>query len=348
MVTALLDTDGRLEVVNLVLPAPGPGQVHVDVEAAAVCGRDRDLLGSAAEPRVVGHEAVGTVGAVGEGVERVRVGDPVLVTPQWRCGTCTTCVRGEPTLCTTAAAGRDRTHGTVDGRPVTASLATGALAAATVVEASAVQQLPEGVPPLHAVLFSCALPTGIGAVRNVARAWPGETVVVLGAGAVGLGAVQGAVLAGATAAVACDPDPRRRGLATACGAGVAVAPADVGAAVDAATDGAGADHVVVATSDPLAPEVALALVRPGGTVVLVGRSGHARIDVDVVASRGIRLLGTTRGNGSLDDDVPQLLELAMDGRLVLDDLGGDDLALEDVAAVLSGPVGGSPRRLVRF
>jgi len=159
--------------------------------------------------------------------------------------------------------------------------------------------------------------------------------------------VQGTVLAAAEPVLLVDPHALRRDLALLAGAAAACDPDDdVPGRVASATAGVGADHVVVAAPGDAALAMALEIVRPGGTVTVVAGSGALRVAAAGLVERGLRLVGARWGGGDPDVEVPRLLELAMDGKLLLDELLGDELSLDEAPEALPEG-GGAARRLVR-
>jgi Zn-dependent alcohol dehydrogenase len=201
----------------------------------------------------------------------------------------------------------------------------GAFAEAVVVHHSQVVPIPGDVPLDRACLLACGVITGVGAVVNTARVGPGESVVVLGAGGVGLNAVQGARLAGASPIVAVDPLPLKRAAAPAFGATHVLDPdrEDVRARVRELTAGRGADHVLVTVGSPAAAQGAVGLVRRGGTVTLVGMpatGATAAVVIGDFAYHNLRLLGSNVGSTRPAVDIPRLAGLYQAGRLRLDEL----------------------------
>ena len=209
----LPEVGAPLEITAIELPDPGPGQVRVRLAAAGVCHSDLSLSNGTMRvpvPAVLGHEGAGTVLAVGEGVTHVAPGTEVVLNWAPSCGTCHACSLGEVWLCANALNGAAdvyaRTAAGVDLHP---GLNVAAFAEETVVAANCVLPLPEGVPLTDAALLGCAVLTGYGAVHHSARVRAGETVAVYGVGGVGLAALQGARIAGASRIVAVDVSPEK-------------------------------------------------------------------------------------------------------------------------------------------
>jgi S-(hydroxymethyl)glutathione dehydrogenase/alcohol dehydrogenase len=239
-----------LVVTDIDLPDPGPGQVRVRLAAAGVCHSDLSLSNGTLRqpaPAVLGHEGAGTVVAVGEGVDHVAAGDPVVLNWAPACGTCHFCGLGEPWLCSDANTAASAPYATLtaDGSPLYPGLGTAVFAEETVVAARAVLPLPAGVPLTDAALLGCAVLTGYGAVHHAAAVREGESVAVYGVGGVGLAVLQAARIAGAGPIVAVDVAPGKEELARAAGAtDFVVAGDDTAKRVRALTGGHGADVAI--------------------------------------------------------------------------------------------------------
>jgi S-(hydroxymethyl)glutathione dehydrogenase / alcohol dehydrogenase len=208
---AIGDGAGGFVIDMVTVRAPGPGEVRVRLSAAGICHTDQASLHWPG-PLVLGHEGAGVVEALGSGVQHLSLGQPVLLNWAIPCGRCPQCLRGRGSLC-------ERTHG-VDGalgtsraapghtlwrgQAVQRSFNLGTFAQHTLVRAEAVTPLPPTLPVRCACILGCGVMTGVGAVLNVAAVLPGDTVVVVGCGGVGLSAIQGAKLAGAARIIAVD------------------------------------------------------------------------------------------------------------------------------------------------
>ena len=292
---------------------------------------------------------------MGDAVDGVGPGDRVVVTLVRSCGTCPSCSRGERVFCEatfrldTATALR-----AVDGAPIHQGLGTAAFAERVVVHASQVVAIPPHVPFASAALLGCAVLTGVGAVLNTARVEPGSNVVVIGTGGVGLNAVQGAAIARSRSIVAVDLSDVKLEAALRFGATHAVNPAsqDVLGAVTTITGGRRADYafVTVGAAGPI--DQALALVRRGGMVVIVGMppsSVTTTLDPGVIAEDGIRIVGSKMGTANVGVDVPHLIDLYGQGRLKLDELVSGRFALEEInEAIDSAKRGDALRNVIVF
>ena len=328
-----------LAIETVELAQPGPDEVRVRMAACAICHSDVLFMEGAwggTLPAVYGHEAAGTVEAVGPGVIGVGPGDRVVVALIRSCGGCHYCAQGHPTLCeTTFPLDETSPLRATDGSPIVQGLRTGAFAEAVVVDASQVVRLPESMSLEAASLLACGVITGFGAVTNTAAVTAGSSVVVIGTGGVGLNSVQGAALSGANPVIAMDLSGAKLETARAFGATHAVNPAEEDAieAVRRLTGGRGADFVFEAAGSKAAMEQGLALLAKGGALVLVGMTASGiTVDMDpgTVASVGQRILGSKMGSSRLPVDIPLLVGLYEAGRLKLDELISGRFPLEGV------------------
>jgi len=211
--------------------------------------------------------------------------------------------------------------------------------------------VPEDVGPDRACLLACGVITGVGAVLNTAALTPGSSAVVIGAGGVGVNAIQGAALAGAAPIVAIDIVPGKLPLARRFGATHALdgRQGDIAGRIRELTAGRGADYVFVTVGSPAAVSQALSLARRGGTVVLVGMpaaGATAPIPVSDFAYNGLRLLGSNMGSTRLGVDVPRLLTRYREGRLKLDELITARYPLERINEAIEAMEGGAALRNV--
>jgi S-(hydroxymethyl)glutathione dehydrogenase/alcohol dehydrogenase len=334
----LREAGGELRVEEIDLPQPGPGQVRVRLAATGVCRSDLSLARGTmphAMPVVLGHEGAGRVVATGEGVTGLAPGDPVVLNWAPACRDCWWCRRGEPWLCARGTdAWRHPYARLADGTEVYPGLGTAGFASETVVGASSCVPLPGDIPLAEAALLGCAVLTGVGAVRNAARVRPGESVVVIGLGGVGLAAVQGARLAGAEPIVAVDPEEGKAELARRLGATDFLTPGpDLARRVRAMLDGRGADHAIECVGRSESIRAAWSATRRGGRATVVGMGSTA----DLVSFNALEighfartLAGCVYGNADPATDVPRLLDDYRDGRLDLAGLVTERIPLEGV------------------
>jgi S-(hydroxymethyl)mycothiol dehydrogenase len=324
-------------VETVLVPDPGPGEAVVGVQACGVCHTDLHYReGGISEdyPFLLGHEAAGTVTAVGEGVTDVAVGDYVIL--NWRavCGKCRACARGRPWYCfDTANATQKMTL--ADGTVLSPALGIGALAEKTLVAAGQCTKVDPAAPATAAGLLGCGVMAGIGAAINTGGVTRGDTVAVFGCGGVGAAAVAGAALAGARTIVAVDVDARKLGLARHFGATHAVnaRAEDPVAAVRAATDGFGADVVIDAVGRPETYQQAFQARDLAGTLVLVGvPTPDMRLEMPLLDffSHGGALKSSWYGDCLPSRDFPMLIDLYQQGRLDLDRFVSATITLDEV------------------
>jgi Zn-dependent alcohol dehydrogenase len=341
----LPQTGAQLEVCELDLAPPGPGEVLVRLHASGVCHSDLNAIDGTAEtrcPAVLGHEGAGVIEQVGPGAGLAPGTHVALSWMPW-CGRCEECLRDLSHLCRSAwqAMGHG---GLLDGTPRLSrggepvfhySLLSTFAERAVVAERSCVP-IPEDVPFDVASLVGCAIATGIGAIWNTAGVRPGDRVAVLGCGGVGLSAILGAVTAGATPIVAVDVVEEKLERALELGATHAVrwsGSAEETAEAVVSLSG-GVDYAVEATGRPEASLAAFLSTRARGAAVLIGipRADAAVSLPALQIPRGERrVLGSIYGSSRPERDFPRILSLYRRGRLPLDRLISHRLPLADVA-----------------
>ncbi|TCM88195.1 Zn-dependent alcohol dehydrogenase [Rhodovulum steppense] len=342
-----------LTIETLHLRPPGPGEVEVTLGAVAICHSDISMAEGAwnqSLPAVYGHEAAGHVAAIGPGVTGVAPGDRVLVTLIRACGRCPTCAGGHPTICRTKPGDGDTPLFTASGEPVHQGLDTGAFAEAVVVHHSQLAPIPADMALDAASLISCGVITGLGAAVNTARVRPGETVVVIGAGGVGLNAIQGARLAGAARIIAIDMRADKLEAAREFGATDGVlATGDKPWRAARQIAGRAADAVLVAVGSPAAYDSAPRYLAPGGRLVMLGmpHSGQtARYEPMSIALLGQELRGSMMGDTVLARDIPWIVDLYRQGRIRLDELISGRWRLDEINAAIADTKTGAARRNV--
>ncbi|MEU3298555.1 Zn-dependent alcohol dehydrogenase [Streptomyces sp. NPDC006678] len=346
-----------LEITGIELPEPGPGQVRVRLAAAGVCHSDLSLSDGTMQvpvPAVLGHEGAGTVVSVGEGVTQVAPGDGVVLNWAPSCGTCHHCTIGEVWLCSSALKGAGRIHAVAeDGTELHPGLNVAAFAEETVVAANCVLPLPDGVPLTDAALLGCAVLTGYGAVHHSARVREGESVVVFGAGGVGLATLQSARIAGASTVVAVDVSPEKEELARRAGATeYVVASATTPKEIRKLTGGQGADVAVECVGRAETIRAAWESTRRGGRTTVVGIGGkdqQVTFNALELFHWGRTLSGCVYGNSDPARDLPVLAEHIRAGRLDLSALITGRIGLDGIPAAFEAMLAGKGgRALVVF
>jgi S-(hydroxymethyl)glutathione dehydrogenase/alcohol dehydrogenase len=325
------------ELVELEVGEPGPGEVLLEMAFAGLCHSDEHLRHANAGgryPIVGGHEGSGVVLAVGPGVSRVQPGDHVITSFLPACGHCRWCAKGRSNLCdvgATIATGQLPT-GTwpfrLDGEPLGGYCMVGAFARHTLLSEFSCVRIEPWVPLDTAALLSCSVPTGWGSAVYAGGVGPGDTVVVIGVGGVGVNAVQGAAHAGAAHVIAVDPVSFKREFATTVGATHTAE--DARTAADMARElsqGTGADVVVLTTGvlDTATTTGAVRCLGKGGTLVLTALADLAtEVTVSLLGNPLTvfeqRVQGSLFGSCNPFRDIPALLRMHQSGQLELDSL----------------------------
>ncbi|MER5454563.1 S-(hydroxymethyl)mycothiol dehydrogenase [Micromonospora sp. NPDC002389] len=326
-----------VEVTDIVVPDPGPGEAVVRVQSCGVCHTDLHYREGGINddyPFLLGHEAAGIVEQVGAGVDAVAPGDFVIL--NWRavCGVCRACRRGRPWYCfATHNAAQKMTL--VDGTELAPALGIGAFAEKTLVHAGQCTKVDQAARPAAVGLLGCGVMAGLGAAMNTGNVTRGDSVAVIGCGGVGDAAVAGAALAGATTIIAVDTDSRKLDWARRFGAThtVNASESDPVAEIQAATGGFGADVVIDAVGGPETWKQAFYARDLAGTVVLVGvPTPDMRIELPLldVFGRGGALKSSWYGDCLPSRDFPMLTELYLQGRLDLDAFVTEEIPLDGV------------------
>ena len=326
-----------VEVVEVLVPDPGPGEALVKVQACGVCHTDLHYKAGGIGndyPYLLGHEAAGVVEAVGDGVTDVAPGDFVIL--NWRavCGQCRACKRGRPWYCfDTRNAAQKMTL--ADGTPLSPALGIGAFAELTLVAAGQCTKVNPAIAPGTAGLLGCGVMAGLGAALNTGGVTRGDSVAVIGCGGVGDAAVLGARLAGAKMIIAIDIDDRKLEWARDFGATHTInsRATDLVEGVRELTDGFGADVVIEAIGRPETYQAAFFARDLAGTVVLVGvPTPEMRLDLPLleVFGRGGALKSSWYGDCLPSRDFPMLVDLHLDGRLPLEKFVSETIGLGDV------------------
>ncbi len=330
-----------VETINV--PDPGPGEALVKVQACGVCHTDLHYREGGINddfPFLLGHEAAGVVEAVGDGVTAVAAGDFVIL--NWRavCGDCRACDRGEPQYCFA-------THNAVqkmtleDGTALSPALGIGAFIEKTLVAAGQCTKVDPEARPAAVGLLGCGVMAGLGAAINTGNVGRGKTVAVIGCGGVGVAAIAGSALAGASKIIAVDIDPRKLEGAVKMGATHTVNSKEVDAVeaikeICSGNGADGADVVIDAVGRPETWKQAFYARDLAGTVVLVGVPTPDMKVPDIplidVFGRGGSLKSSWYGDCLPSRDFPMLVDLYQQGRLDLDAFVSEEIELGDVEA----------------
>lgn len=322
---ALLLTDYmHLELTDVAVPAIGPQEVLIRVRSCGICGSDvHGIDGSTGRripPIVMGHEAAGVIAEVGSDAGEWGPGDRVTFDSTISCGECAFCRTGDINLCDNrqvlgVSCGDYRRHG--------------AFAEYVAVPARILYRLPDSLSFDHAAMIE-AVSVAVHAVHLTPLS-PGDTAVVVGCGMIGQLTVQAAKAAGFRTVIGVDVDDARLAVALAAGADVVLnsKTADAPAEIRTRTNGRGADAVLEAVGVTAPIQTAIAAVRKGGTVTLIGNfSGHIELPLQQVVTRQIRLQGSCASAG----EYPKCIELMASGQIRVDNLISAYTRLEDAAA----------------
>jgi S-(hydroxymethyl)glutathione dehydrogenase/alcohol dehydrogenase len=333
-----------LVVEEVEVPELQPGDVLVRLRASGLCHTDLEVMQGALAyplPIVLGHEGAGVVESVGRDVTAVRPGDHVVCSWNPFCGHCFYCVRDQPVLCEPFSRHQPRGH-LLDGK---SRLTVGGSklhhfsmicshAEYCIVPESGAVVVPREIPFDRACLIGCGVMTGVGAVIRIAKVAPGSSVAVFGAGAVGLNAIQGARLAGAERIIAVDVKDGKLELARVFGATDVVNASleDAPAAIRALTGGRGADYCFEAAGIVHSLQPALDASRPGGMVVLLGKTQvDTKVPIRWGSLMGERIITRSSYGGARPSrDFPYLARLYLEGKLKLDELITQRLKLDEI------------------
>ena len=348
-----------LTIETIDIADPGPDQVEVTMKAVAICHSDIHFAEGAWGgdlPAVYGHEAAGIVTKTGGAVTDLTVGDHVCVTLIRSCGDCPSCHKGARSECDQPwdKSIEASPLSEPSGSKIVRAMNCGAFAEKVVVDPSQCVRIPKTLNFASASLVSCGVVTGVGAAINTAKVKPGDTVAVIGAGGVGLNAIQGAAIAGAKRVIAVDVLDDKLDAARAFGAThtVNAKTDDLAAAVMAENDGRGVDYVLVTVGAPVAYASAPALLGKGGAMVIVGMPPVGTLlDYDPLnmADGSYRFLGSSMGQTTVRRDIPWLVSLYEQGRLKLDELVTGRWSLDQInEAFADTKAGHALRNVIEF
>lgn len=344
-----------LTVEELDVEMPQPGELLVRMEAAGVCHSDLSVVNGdrvRQTPMLLGHEACGTVEAVGEGVN-LHLGQRVVMVFQPRCGVCAACQSGGRRLCEQGNSAN--AAGTLMGGGIRLSRESGAVnhhsgvsgfATHAVVHHSSVIPIPGDVPPEVGALLGCAVLTGGGAVKNAAQIQAGESVAVFGAGGVGMAAALVAAALGASRVTVIDPVESKHAQARLIAADEAMTPDE---AVERRLQ---ADVVIEATGNARAFAQGIDVVANGGRLVAVGLGNpddYARVSPLSVVAQSKTIIGSYLGSGDPSQDIPEYVELWRRGALPIEKLVSSTIALAEVNRAMDDLAAGKAlRQIISF
>jgi Zn-dependent alcohol dehydrogenase len=347
-----------LEIVDLEIEGPREGEVRLEVAASGICRSDLSVTTGTLKsplPVVLGHEAAGVVVELGPGVSQLAVGDRVVVSLSPACGECLFCKEGRANLCVQMFPGMlgstmldGSTRLRLNGEPVYQLCGIASFAEQAVVCARSCIRIETELPLERVCLLGCGVMTGAGAALNTREVTEGAAVAVIGCGGVGLAAVQGARIAGASPIIAVDVEPAKLDLARELGATHAVDGRGKVQQEIRKLTGLGVHVAIEAIGTAATIETAWEVLRPGGLAVVIGmpRAGE-KIPI---RAGGLfqerRLAGCVYGGGNPLEEIPRLLEYVERGELRLDPLVTEELPLERTQAALDALAAGEGARHV--
>jgi len=328
-----------VELVDILVPDPGPREAVVKVLTCGVCHTDLHYRNGGIGgdyPYLLGHEAAGVVESVGTEVRDLAAGDYVIL--NWRavCGQCRACRRGRPWYCF-ATFNAEQKMTLLDGTQLSPALGIGAFLDKTLVAAGQCTRVDPAARPAAAGLLGCGVMAGLGAALNTARVGRGDSVAVIGCGGVGAAAIAGARLAGAARIIAIDVDPRKLETARRLGATDVVdsGQTDPVVAMRELTGGFGPDVVIEAVGRPETYRQGFYGRDLAGTLVLVGvPTPEMKLELPLldVFGRGGALKSSWYGDCLPSRDFPMLIDLYLQGRLPLDAFVSEEIGIGDIEA----------------
>ena len=351
----LREVDRPLEVEEVQIDKPGPREVLIRTGATGVCHSDLHFvqgLYATPMPIVLGHEAAGTVEAVGDQVTYLQPGDRVITCLSVFCGHCERCLSGRMVLCSRADVVRTpnepprlRQGDTTINQFANIS----SFAEQMLVHEHATVKVRDDMPMEQLALIGCGVTTGLGAALNTAKVEPGSTVAVIGCGGVGLNCIQGAVLAGALRIIAVDAVETKLTMAREFGA-TDVVDASTGNVVEKIRDltGGGVDYSFEAIGKKETAEQSFEMLRAGGTATIIGMIPQGvKIELDGASFlRERKIQGSSMGSNRFRTDMPRYIEFYRQGRLKLDQLVSQRLKLEQVNEAFEDMLRGDVARSV--
>ncbi len=311
------------------------GEVHVKIVSSGVCHSDVSVQNGtipSPPPAVLGHEGAGIVQEVGPGVTDIAAGDHVILSFTPACKNCEPCLRGQSYLCASMGS-MFVPHFIVDGKPLMGMMGCGTFAEEMIVPSSALVKIDDDIPLDVASLIGCGVTTGVGAAINTAGIRPGSSVVVFGAGGVGIAAIQGARIAGAAEILAVDIVEAKLEMAKGLGATHACTPDALEQMKTEITGGEGFDYALECIGNPETIRATYDAARRGGTAVIVG-VGRMDQKIEFTAFELFYmdkiLRGSMYGSANVRDFMPKLLRLWKAGKLDLEGMITRRIQLEDI------------------
>ena len=340
MKAAVLRELGKpMAIEEVRIDKPGPREVLIRTVASGLCHSDLHMIDGAwpvQVPVILGHESSGVIEAVGSEVRTVKPGDHVITCTSSYCGHCEVCLTGHSNLCNSPETQRSDDEPprlSDDKQPIRHFANVSGFAEQIITHEHGVVPMRKDMPFDRAALIGCAVTTGFGAVVNAARVAPGETVVVIGCGGVGLSVINAAAITGAGRIIAIDLAPQKREMALEFGATdfICAAECDPVEAVIEMTRG-GAPHVLECIGAKRTAEQAFAMLGRGGCATIVGMIAPG-VNLEIPGAQLMgekKLRGTLMGSSRFLVEMPRLVEFYMQGRLKLDEMISRRIRLDQV------------------
>ena len=328
-----------MEIEEVTVSKPGPREVLIRTKAAGICHSDMHFFNGSYHgklPMVLGHESAGIVEQVGSDVHYVKPGDHVITCLSVFCGHCESCLTGHLSLCQepeTNRSSKEEPRLSQNEQPLTPFAQLGSFAEMMLVHEHALVKVREDMPMDRAALIGCGVTTGIGAVIHTAAVEPGSTVAVIGCGGIGLSAINGAALAGASRIIAVDMVASKLELARKFGATDLVDASD-GESVQKVIEmtGGGVHYSFEAIGLKATAEQAFQMLRAGGTATVIGMIPPGQMvsihGVDFLSEKKIQ--GSMMGSNRFRVDMPRFVDFYLQGKLHLDDMISNRIALSDI------------------
>ena len=338
----LSEQPGALEIEDISIDRPGPNEVLVRVVGAGLCHSDLHFMEGTFRtplPAVMGHESAGIVEAVGDDVGYCKPGDHVICCLSIFCGQCRQCLSGHPARCTNPGATSRPRDGVPrlsrpGGAPVDQFARLGGFAEQMLVHQNALVTITDDMPLDRASLIGCGVMTGMGAVFRTAKVEPGSRVCVIGAGGIGLAAIQASRIVGAGQVVVVDVSDAKLELAHQLGGTDLVNASQVDNVVAAVREltGGGVDYSFEAIGLKTTAEQAFNMLDLGGTATIIGMVPPKQVleirGIDLLSEK--RLQGSMMGSNQFRTDMPNMVRMYLDGRLRLDEMVSARLKLEEI------------------
>ena len=328
-----------MEIEEVTVSKPGHREVLIRTKAAGICHSDMHFFNGSYPgklPMVLGHESAGIVEQVGSDVHYVKPGDHVITCLSVFCGHCESCLTGHLSLCQepeTNRSSKEEPRLSQNEQPLTPFAQLGSFAEMMLVHEHALVKVREDMPMDRAALIGCGVTTGIGAVIHTAAVEPGSTVAVIGCGGIGLSAINGAALAGASRIIAVDMVASKLELARKFGATDLVDASD-GESVQKVIEmtGGGVHYSFEAIGLKATAEQAFQMLRAGGTATVIGMIPPGQMvsihGVDFLSEKKIQ--GSMMGSNRFRVDMPRFVDFYLQGKLHLDDMISNRIALSDI------------------